>query len=113
MSLVCYSKDLHTLYVNPWIHHVLQEKVLNFICDSYYDQTGSLTVPESLGMKKDISDRRQILELKGYRTKNRYKIWELDNTCFLVHLKLLNAHRFFVCEGVLWAEMIVPAFWIG
>ncbi|XP_057460979.1 tRNA dimethylallyltransferase 9 [Actinidia eriantha] len=71
-----FAKRQLTWFRNEHIYHWIDaskpfEKVLNFVCDSYYDQTGSLTVPESLGMKKDISDRRQILELKGYRTKNR------------------------------------------
>ncbi|XAR56484.1 tRNA dimethylallyltransferase [Bertholletia excelsa] len=50
------------------------EKVLNFIYDAYYDQTGSLTVPKSLSIEKDISDRREISKLKSYRTENRHFI---------------------------------------
>lgn len=52
---------------------ILQEQVLNFIYDSYHDESGVLVVPESLRMKKDTS-HREASKLKGYRTKNRYKI---------------------------------------
>ncbi|XP_052178285.1 tRNA dimethylallyltransferase 9 isoform X2 [Diospyros lotus] len=46
------------------------EKVLNFICEAYYDQTGNLTVPRSLSMEREISDRYQLSELKAYGPKN-------------------------------------------
>lgn len=48
--------------------------VLNFIHDAYHDQTGKLVVPKSLSMKKDMSNNREIKELKAYRTKNRYNL---------------------------------------
>ncbi|KAG5546146.1 hypothetical protein RHGRI_018355 [Rhododendron griersonianum] len=64
-----------------------QENVLDFITDAYNDQSGTLIVPESLSMKKDISKRETSI-LKGYRAKNRY-------------------------ECILLAEIVVPAFWIG
>lgn len=48
--------------------------VLNFIHDAYHDQTGKLVVPKSLSMKKDMSNNREINELKAYRTKNRYNL---------------------------------------
>ena len=54
--------------------------VLNFIHDAYHDQTGKLVVPKSLSMKKDMSNNREINELKAYRTKNRYN---LGNTLWL------------------------------
>lgn len=50
----------------------LQEDVLRFIYDSYHDQTGTIEVPKALQMKKDLSDRREIIQMKGYRTNNRY-----------------------------------------
>lgn len=45
--------------------------MLDFISDSYYDQSGTLIVPESLRMKKDISKRETSI-LKAYRAKNRH-----------------------------------------
>ncbi|XP_056173357.1 tRNA dimethylallyltransferase 9 isoform X2 [Syzygium oleosum] len=56
----------------------LQEKVLNFICHAYHDQTGELNVPESLRMKKEISGRREDAELKAYHTKNRHFVSRED-----------------------------------
>lgn len=50
----------------------LQDKVLNILCDAYHDQTGYFNIPESLRMKKDMSNHREASELKSYRTKNRY-----------------------------------------
>lgn len=46
--------------------------VLDFIYDTYHDQTGELVVPKSLSMEKDMSSHREIKELKTYRTRNRY-----------------------------------------
>lgn len=46
--------------------------MLDFITDAYNDQSGTLIVPESLSMKKDISKRETSI-LKGYRSKNRYE----------------------------------------
>ncbi|KAJ9551735.1 hypothetical protein OSB04_015780 [Centaurea solstitialis] len=43
------------------------EEVLDFIYNAYHDQTGKLAVPRSLSMKKDVSDRREIAQLKTYR----------------------------------------------
>lgn len=50
---------------------LLQEKVLKFIYDAYHDQTGTLVIPDSLKMNKDITNHREASELKGYRTRNR------------------------------------------
>lgn len=68
-----------TWFRNELIYHWLDasrplEMVLNFIHDAYYDQTGKLVVPKSLSMKKDMSNNREINELKAYRTKNRHFI---------------------------------------
>lgn len=49
-----------------------QENVLNFIYDAYNGESGIVEVPESLQMKKDLSNRREASELKAYRSKNRY-----------------------------------------
>lgn len=47
------------------------EEVLNFLVDSYHDETCTISVPESLQMNKD-TNRREVAELKGYRPKNRH-----------------------------------------
>ncbi|KAL3503147.1 hypothetical protein ACH5RR_037596 [Cinchona calisaya] len=47
------------------------EKVLKFIYDSYHDENGYLKVPKSLAMNKNASNRKEEIELKAYRTKNR------------------------------------------
>ncbi|KAF8411030.1 hypothetical protein HHK36_003569 [Tetracentron sinense] len=72
-----FAKRQMTWFRNELTYHWLDasrplEEVLNFVCDAHQDQTGSLMVPESLKMKKDISSRREIAELKAYRTKNRH-----------------------------------------
>ncbi|KAL1821523.1 hypothetical protein DCAR_0417943 [Daucus carota subsp. sativus] len=48
------------------------EDVLGFIHDSYHVRTGTIEVPKALQMKKDLSERREILQMKGYRTNNRH-----------------------------------------
>lgn len=68
--------------------HVFQDKVISFIYDAYHDQSGNLKVPELLKMKKDVSNHREILELKGYRTKNRYTCKNTE-TCGFYHLSHL------------------------
>lgn len=52
--------------------------MLNFVYDAYHDQTGSFVVPESLRMKKDMTSRREVLQLKAYRTKNRHFVSRND-----------------------------------
>lgn len=74
-----FAKRQMTWFRNELIYHWLDasrplEMVLNFIHDAYYDQTGKLVVPKSLSMKKDMSNNREINELKAYRTKNRHFI---------------------------------------
>ncbi|CBI20214.3 unnamed protein product, partial [Vitis vinifera] len=74
-----FAKRQMTWFRNELIYHWLDasrplEMVLNFIHDAYYDQTGKLVVPKSLSMKKDMSNNREIKELKAYRTKNRHFI---------------------------------------
>ncbi|XP_072967734.1 tRNA dimethylallyltransferase 9 [Typha angustifolia] len=53
------------------------EKVVDFICDAYHDQNGTV-VPESLKMKKELTGRQESYELKSYRTKNRLFISDED-----------------------------------
>ncbi|KAJ6776111.1 hypothetical protein OIU74_000317 [Salix koriyanagi] len=54
------------------------EKVLSCVHDAYNDQTGSFVVPESLRMKKDMTSKRDVLQLKAYRTKNRHFVSRND-----------------------------------
>ncbi|KAI8552480.1 hypothetical protein RHMOL_Rhmol06G0269700 [Rhododendron molle] len=69
-----FAKRQLTWFRNEHIYHWLDaskslENVLDFITDAYNDQSGTLIVPESLCMKKDISKRETSI-LKGYRAKN-------------------------------------------
>ncbi|CAL5405924.1 unnamed protein product [Camellia sinensis] len=69
-----FAKRQLTWFRNERIYHWIDaskpmDEVLNFIYDSYYNHNGSLTVPESLSMEREISSRQKS-ELKGYRTKN-------------------------------------------
>nr|QAU09260.1 isopentenyltransferase 9 [Streptocarpus rexii] len=54
------------------------ENVLSFICDAYHVQNGNLSIPRSLIMKKDVSNHREVQDLKAYRTKNRHFITRED-----------------------------------
>ncbi|CAA7396030.1 unnamed protein product [Spirodela intermedia] len=47
------------------------EDVLSFICDSFHDPSGKLTVPGPLRMRKDVSSRQENYELKSYRPEKR------------------------------------------
>lgn len=78
-----FAKRQMTWFRNEHIYHWLDaskplEMVLNFVYDAYHDQTGSLVVPESLRMKKDMTSRREVLQLKAYRTKNRHFVSRND-----------------------------------
>ncbi|CAK9182939.1 unnamed protein product [Ilex paraguariensis] len=78
-----FAKRQMTWFRNEHIYHWINasrplETVLSFICDAYHQQAGNLTVPESLTMKKDISNTREASELKVYRTKNRQFIRRED-----------------------------------
>ncbi|KAL4580400.1 hypothetical protein LXL04_016591 [Taraxacum kok-saghyz] len=69
-----FAKRQLTWFRNEPIYHWIDasrplEEVLDFIYNSYNDQTGKLTVPEPLAMKKDMSDRRERAQLKSYRPK--------------------------------------------
>ncbi|XP_050247758.1 tRNA dimethylallyltransferase 9 isoform X1 [Quercus robur] len=77
-----FAKRQLTWFRNEHIYHWLDaskplEQVLNFIYDSYHDESGVLVVPESLRMKKDTS-HREASKLKGYRTKNRHFVSRHD-----------------------------------
>lgn len=49
----------------------MQDKVLNFIYDAYHDNSGIVVVPDFLKMEKELTSRREVSELKAYRTRNR------------------------------------------
>ncbi|CAO2836215.1 unnamed protein product [Amaranthus hypochondriacus] len=78
-----FAKRQLTWFRNEPIYHWLNasrpmEQVLNFIHDAYLDQNTTLTVPESLRMKNDISNHREMAELKAYRTRNRHFVSHED-----------------------------------
>ncbi|XP_026406936.1 tRNA dimethylallyltransferase 9-like isoform X1 [Papaver somniferum] len=78
-----FAKRQMTWYRNELIYHWLDaskplEKVLDFISAAYHDQTGNIVVPESLRMKKELSNRKQISMLNSYRSKNRYFVSRED-----------------------------------
>lgn len=78
-----FAKRQMTWFRNELIYHWLDaskplDRVLNFVCDAYHDQSSELVVPESLRMKKDISDHREVSELKTYRSKNRHFVSRED-----------------------------------
>ncbi|GAV64047.1 IPPT domain-containing protein [Cephalotus follicularis] len=74
-----FAKRQLTWFRNEHIYQWLDasqpmEKVLNFIHDAYNVESGTMTVPESLKMNRYASNRRETLDLKAYRTKNRHFI---------------------------------------
>uniref|UniRef100_A0A6N2NER0 tRNA dimethylallyltransferase n=1 Tax=Salix viminalis TaxID=40686 RepID=A0A6N2NER0_SALVM len=78
-----FAKRQMTWFRNEHIYHWLDaskplEKVLSCVHDAYNDQTGSFVVPESLRMKKDMTSKRDALQLKAYRTKNRHFVSRND-----------------------------------
>ena len=87
--------------------------MLNFIHDAYHDKSGSLIVPESLGINKDLTNRREAAQLKAYRPQNRYSAED----------RILQAEMFFHCSnsftsyvqlvGTLWAVATVLIYWHG
>ncbi|KAM7498646.1 hypothetical protein LguiA_023060 [Lonicera macranthoides] len=72
-----FAKRQMTWFRNEQIYHWLDaskplEEVLGFIYDAYlHKESGNLVVPESLSMQKEMSNHREIKEMKSYRTKNR------------------------------------------
>ncbi|KAG2681742.1 hypothetical protein I3760_11G158000 [Carya illinoinensis] len=85
VNLLCrnFAKRQLTWFRNEQMYHWLDaskplEQVMNFIYDGYHEKGGALVVPESLRMKKDISNRRETSELKAYRTRNRHFVSRQD-----------------------------------
>lgn len=92
-----FAKRQLTWFRNEPIYHWLDaskplEKVLDFIYDAYNDERGTVNVPESLRMKKDVSSHREAAELKAYRTKNRYFVSREDCADILTWVKTTH-HR--------------------
>ncbi|GLU15403.1 hypothetical protein SLE2022_318980 [Rubroshorea leprosula] len=85
-----------TWFRNEEIYHWLNasrplEEVLNFICDAYHAETGTLSLPQSLQMKKDISNRHEVSKLKAYRPKNRHFIYHEDYSDILDWIRQTQA----------------------
>lgn len=76
----------------------LQEDVLGFIYDAYLrKESGNLVVPESLRMRKEMSNHREIKEMKSYRTKNRCKLIKLKCSFGSSFCALLEQVGKFMC----------------
>ncbi|KAF6172553.1 hypothetical protein GIB67_007066 [Kingdonia uniflora] len=78
-----FAKRQMTWFRNELIYHWLDasqplEKIVDFIYDAYHDQSGNLVVPEYLQMKKHISSREEVSELKRYLTKNKHFVKHED-----------------------------------
>lgn len=78
-----FAKRQLTWFRNERIYHWLDaskplENALNFIYDAYHNESGNISVPDSLRMKKDVSSHREVSELKAYRTRNRYFVRRED-----------------------------------
>ncbi|XP_022717206.1 tRNA dimethylallyltransferase 9 isoform X2 [Durio zibethinus] len=78
-----FAKRQLTWFRNEQIYHWLNasrplDEVINFIYNAYNDKSGTLDVPESLQMKKDVSNRREASGLKAYRAKNRHFVHRED-----------------------------------
>ncbi|PWA94996.1 isopentenyltransferase 9 [Artemisia annua] len=69
------------------------EEVIDFLYKAYHDQTGKLVLPRSLAMEKDMSDRRQIAQLKTYRTKREVFISQEDCSDILDWIKSQNPNQ--------------------
>lgn len=68
----------HSLSITLRFWCFMQDKVLNFVHNSYHNETGNVNVPASLRMKKEASNRQESAELKAYRTRNRYAIYDCN-----------------------------------
>ncbi|KAH9625717.1 hypothetical protein KSS87_007913 [Heliosperma pusillum] len=78
-----FAKRQLTWFRNEPIYHWLDaskpmDKVLNFVYDAYHDQSRTVTVPDWLKMKKDVSSHRETAALKAYRPQNRHFVTRED-----------------------------------
>lgn len=79
-----FAKRQITWFRNEQIYHWLDaskpfEEIADFICSAYHTETGRLVVPESLQMKKEITQRREAYELKSYQAQ--VKLFSHDEDC--------------------------------
>ncbi|KAB5521293.1 hypothetical protein DKX38_025612 [Salix brachista] len=98
-----FAKRQMTWFRNEHIYHWLDaskplEKVLSCVHDAYNDQTGSFVVPESLRMKKDMTSKRDALQLKAYRTKNRHFVSRNDCSDILDWIRTTQGEAMSVVE---------------
>ncbi|KAJ6314400.1 hypothetical protein OIU78_017971 [Salix suchowensis] len=98
-----FAKRQMTWFRNEHIYHWLDaskplEKVLSCVHDAYNDQTGSFVVPESLRMKKDMTSKRDVLQLKAYRTKNRHFVSRNDCSDILDWIRTTQGEAMSVVE---------------
>lgn len=87
-----FAKRQLTWFRNEHIYHWLDaskplEKVLNFIHDAYHEDSKAVMVPECLRMKKDVSNRREVAQLKAYRTEYRYFVSRADYADILAWIR--------------------------
>nr|GLL22704.1 tRNA dimethylallyltransferase 9 [Ipomoea trifida] len=80
-----FAKRQLTWFRNEPLYHWIDASrpmgsVLDFIYDSYHSQFGHLEVPKSLSVKKEISSRREVAEMKAYRPRNQHFIGRDDCT---------------------------------
>ncbi|XP_031104903.1 tRNA dimethylallyltransferase 9 [Ipomoea triloba] len=80
-----FAKRQLTWFRNEPLYHWIDASrpmgsVLDFIYDSYRSQSGHLEVPKSLSVKKEISSRREVAEMKAYRPRNQHFIGRDDCT---------------------------------
>ncbi|XVF18719.1 hypothetical protein REPUB_Repub11eG0047100 [Reevesia pubescens] len=69
----------HNEHIYQWLNASRPlDKVIDFIYDAYNDKSGTLVLPESLQMKKDVSNRREAFKLKAYRAQNRHFVHHED-----------------------------------
>ncbi|CAM8957657.1 unnamed protein product [Rhodiola kirilowii] len=78
-----FAKRQLTWFRNEHIYQWLDaskplDKVLDFITNVYHDQSGTMTVPESLRIKKELKGRQEVSALKSYRPTNRHFIHRQD-----------------------------------
>ncbi|CAH9107698.1 unnamed protein product [Cuscuta europaea] len=91
-----FAKRQLTWFRNEPLYHWIDaskpmEILLEFIYDSFHSEFGSLEVPQSLFMEKDMSSRREVAEMKAYRPKNKHFVGRDD--CSPVLNWVQNAHK--------------------
>ncbi|XP_019193471.1 PREDICTED: tRNA dimethylallyltransferase 9 [Ipomoea nil] len=93
-----FAKRQLTWFRNEPLYHWIDASrpmgsVLDFIYDSYHSQSGHLKVPKSLSVKKEISSRREVAEMKTYRPRNQHFIGREDCTPVLNWIQSIYARE--------------------